>query len=78
MLLVISRENYCYDFDACAMFRTPFASHYTLKWFALRPDGRGAESPGKVLRALRTSTSVRETGVGVGSGGWEGEDPGDV
>ena len=50
----------------------------SLKWFALRPDGPGAESAGKELRALRMSTSVRETGVGVGSGGWEGEEPGNV
>ena len=36
------------------------------------PDGPVAEYPGKELMALRTSNSVRETGVGVGSGGMVG------
>ena len=44
----------------------------SLRWFALRPDGSGAESPGKELMALRMSTSVRETGVRVGSRGMVG------
>ena len=44
----------------------------SLRWFALIPDGSGAESPGKEPMALRMSTSLRETGVGVGSGGMVG------
>ena len=34
--------------------------------------GQGLNPPGKELMALRTSTSVRETGVGVGSRGMVG------
>ena len=44
----------------------------SLRWFVLRPDWPRAESPGKDLRALRTSTSGRETGVRIGSEGMGG------
>ena len=44
----------------------------SLKWFALKSDGPGAESPGKYRRALATTASLIVMGKGGGEDGMEG------